>query len=251
VRPQQHNCAAIDYDRLAPTYAAQRSASPYVLSHIVQAMRGRSVAAMLEAGCGTADYLWLLTRALAARGCGFDRSAGMMQEGRKKNHGLNVQQAEALAAFPYAGAGFDLVFSVNVIHRTPDLHHFFAEAWRVLRPGGIVVTVTDSEQDIQERMMSHYFPGTVAIELVRYHPIATIEGAMHRSGFDTIEISHTRHEFPVDQTRLTGYRNKAFSALRLLPEEEFERGMQQLEDDVRRGGCMGWEVYTYAWGIKV
>jgi SAM-dependent methyltransferase len=241
----------IDYDRLAPVYAVQRNASLYVLSHIVQAMRGRSVAAMLEAGCGTADYLWLLTRALAASGCGFDRSAGMLQEGRQKNPGLDLLQAQGLAAFPYAGAGFDLVLSVNVIHYIPDLHHFFAEAWRVLRPGGIVVTVTDSEQDIQERTMSRYFPGTVAVELARYHPIATIERAMHQCGFGMIEISHTRHEFTLDQTRLTGYRNKAFSALRLLPEEEFERGMRQLEDDVRRGGRMGREVYTYVWGIKV
>lgn len=46
---------------------------------------------------------------------------------------LRVGNAESL---PYADASFDRVYSWGVLHHTPDTPRAFAEALRVLRPGG-------------------------------------------------------------------------------------------------------------------
>jgi len=69
-----------------------------------------------------------------------------------------------------------------VIHYIADLDRFFAESWRVLRPGGLVLTVTDSEEDIRGRTMSHYFPETVARELDRYPAIEALRASMRTAG---------------------------------------------------------------------
>jgi SAM-dependent methyltransferase len=241
---------ALDYNSMATTYAVHRNASECVISHIAQVMPNRPVGEILEVGCGTADHLLILAGILGARGYGFDNSVRMLEEGAKKNPGLDLQRGDASVHFPYPASKFDLVFSVNVIHYISDPTRFFAEAWRVLRPGGLVVTVTDSETDIRNRTMSCYFPESIEIELGRYHPIAKIEQTMKDTGFEVTWISHTEHEFVMGESQLIKFRNKAFSALQLLPEACFQRGIRRLEQDVRSGSCFSRELYTYVWGSK-
>jgi len=240
----------LDYDQIAKMYATSRNASERVVSHIIQGMGGQSVNDLLEVGCGTGDHLFVLSGLFGANGHGFDKSAQMLEEGAKKNPGLDLRQDDASIGYPYSASEFDLVFSVNVIHYIKDLDHFFREAWRVLRPGGVVVTVTDSEEDIRNRIMSHYFPESAEIELRRYHPVATIERAMKDAGFVEAWSTHTEYTFAIGESQLNQFRNKAFSALRLLPEACFQQGMRRLEQDVQRGGCLGRELYTYVWGRK-
>jgi len=58
---------------------------------------------------------------------------------------------------PFADRSFDLVFSTATVHHAPDLEKLFAEASRVLRPGGRFVAINDtvggwldSPQDLEE-----------------------------------------------------------------------------------------------------
>ncbi|MCL4535274.1 MAG: class I SAM-dependent methyltransferase [Bacteroidetes bacterium] len=49
---------------------------------------------------------------------------------------------------------------------------------------------------------------------------------------------------------LAKFRNRAYSALRLISDASFESGLTRLTMDVRRGDCIGRELYTYVWGHK-
>ncbi|MDG6903635.1 MAG: methyltransferase domain-containing protein [Nitrososphaerota archaeon] len=90
--------------------------------------------------------------------------------------GLWIGKAEKLGFEPDL---FDLVFSVDVIHHITDKLSHFREAYRALKPGGRVCTVTDSEWIIRNRQpLSVYFPETVAAELTRYPSISQITGLM-------------------------------------------------------------------------
>lgn len=240
----------IDYDEFSRTYAANRAASPTVVAHILQKMQAQPHGGVLEIGCGTADHLFILSQAWKVRGQGFDRSEGMIGQAQEKNPGLELSLGDASARFPYPDDAFDFAYSVNVIHYIPDLGSYLREAARILKPGGVVLTVTDSEADIRNRTMAKYFPEIVDVELQRYPPIAKIEAAMQAAGFDQTWITHTEQTFPLDESRLEPYRNRAYSSLRLIPDERFRTGLQRLEADVRHGDVQGHEIYTFVWGRK-
>jgi SAM-dependent methyltransferase len=240
----------IDYDSIARMYADNRRASPWVVSHIAQALRERQVREILEVGCGTANHLSALVGVLGVRGYGFDRSAAMLEEGMKRNPGLYLCQGDATVQYPFPAASFDLVFSVDVIHYISDLDRFFQEAQRVLRPGGLAVIVTNSYEDIRNLTISYYFPEAVEIDLGRFPSIAAIERAMRGAGFVDIQVSHTEHTELMDETQLVRYRNRAYSELLLVSEGCYQEGLRRLEEDVRRGRCFERELYTYVWGHK-
>lgn len=244
------NSTPNDYDYIAGMYAACREASPAVIAHIQNVLRERRPRNLLEIGCGTADHLAVLCAAWEASGAGFDLSHEMVRQGELKHPGLDLQVGDAALAFPLPDARFDFAFSVNVIHYIKDLDRFFSEAHRVLSPGGVLLIVTDSEEDILRRTMSHYFPETVPNELKRYPPIARLEAGMNRCGFGQVRHTHTEKVFRMDERELNQYRRKAFSALRQISEEAFQAGLRRLEGDALLGHASGREVYTYLWGEK-
>ncbi len=238
----------IDYNAIAQIYAANRSASPAVLERILEGMAANPPQSILEVGCGTADYLYALSQAWNISGHGFDQSAGMIEAAGQKNPGLILQTGDASQPFPYPAASFDLLYSVDVIHYIPDLVHFFGQARHLLHPGGLVLTVTDSSDDIRQRTLTEYFPETCPNELQRYPSIERIRQAMQQAGFARTWLSHSRRDFPIDAERLERFRNKAYSSLRLIPEPAFQHGLARLSADVAAGTAQGRELYTLVWG---
>ncbi|NOZ27140.1 MAG: class I SAM-dependent methyltransferase [Chloroflexi bacterium] len=238
----------IDYDHIAGTYARCRRASERVIAHVTEMLSGRKIGRVLEIGCGTANHLVAISATLGAHGVGLDRSLAMLRIARGGYPGLHFCLADAEAVYPFPANTFDLALCVNVIHYITRLETFYREAQRVLRPDGIIVTVTDSKEDIRRRTLSHYFPETIPIELRRYPPISAIQRAMEAAGFREIQVSHTEHAFPLGPSHVRRYRQKAYSALRLIPEEAFRRGLARLEREVTGRSAQGQELYTYIWG---
>ncbi|MHB8947304.1 MAG: hypothetical protein ACYC6I_12310 [Bacillota bacterium] len=113
-----------------------------------------------------------------------------------------------------------------------------------------MVTVTDSWDDIRRRTMTEYFPETVAAEFQRYQDTPPIERAMRGAGFRDIHLTHTEYRFDLSPEYLKKYRQKAFSALRLIDEAAFQTGLARLEAAVAAGVGKARELYTYVWGRR-
>ena len=174
----------------------------------------------------------------------------MIREGREKNPGLNLKVGDANKKFPYENDYFDYLFSINVIHYIQDLCHYFSESHRILRNRGIILTVTDSAEDIRNRTMSKYFPESMENELKRYPSIKRITNEMEKVGFRDIEITHTNYIYQLTEKELAKFKNKAYSAIRLVSQDCFEKGIIWMNEDVEKGRCKGKELYTYIWGVK-
>jgi SAM-dependent methyltransferase len=241
---------SIDYNAIASIYALNRSASPAVLGRILADMVSYPHQHILEAGCGTADYLYALSQAWHVTGQGFDRSEGMIEQARQKNPGLELQPGDGSARFSYPDLAYDLVYSVDVIHYIPDLVHFFSEVRRLLKPNGLALTVTDSTEDIRGRTMAYYFPEIVAVELERYPTIERIQQAMQIAGFGRTWTTHTERPVQFSSGLLERYRNKAYSSLRLIDEQAYQAGLARLEKDFQSGEARARELYTLVWGEK-
>jgi len=245
---------SLDYDRLAEDYARHRRTHPEVLRRLLEGGGLTWSSQVLDVGCGTGNYTLALEEAAGCACWGVEPSAEMRAQAR----GRTVRGGAARSRFQEgraerlgcADAHFDLVFSVDVIHHVEDRPAYIREAHRVLKPGGLLCTVTDSEEIIRHREpLSTHFPETIAVELGRYPRIDELRRLMGEAGFrePREEVVTFRHAL----TDLQRYRAKAFSVLHLIPAEAFERGMRRLEAELAERGSVPWSArYLLLWGRK-
>jgi ubiquinone/menaquinone biosynthesis C-methylase UbiE len=234
-----------DYDRLAATYAKHRWVNPRVLDSLVREIADTETR-VLEVGAGTGNHILALVERTGCEGHGVEPSREMRT--RAEARGGKVAFAEGAAEhLEYETDSFDLVFSVDVIHHLQDRARFYAAARRVLKPGGQVCTVTDSEDILRHRQpLSFYFPETVAVELERYPTIATLRAEMAGAGFGDICEESVVHAFVIDSIAV--YRDKAFSSLHYIDDAAHARGLARMEADLAAGLIDGVSRYLLLWG---
>lgn len=107
---------------------------------------------VLDVGCGTGQYLEPLARRGGMRLMGFDLSRGMLADLVQQWHAaaplpqLAVADAQAL---PLSDACCDVVFAMHMLYHVPDIAQAAREFRRVLRPGGVLLALTNGEQHIR------------------------------------------------------------------------------------------------------
>jgi SAM-dependent methyltransferase len=238
----------LDYNTLATDYARHRRVHAGVVEELLTVGAVTAAARVLEVGCGTGNYIVALESLTGCAGWGIDPSSQMLAQARPRSERIGWQLGRA-ERLDFAPASFDMIFSVDVIHHIADRPAFFAEAVRVAAPGGKVCTITDSEWIIRQRQpMSVYFPETVAIELERYPRIESLRAEMEQAGLRC--ISEHVVELSYALADIQSYRDKAFSALHLIPEEAFRRGVAGMECDLRAGPIPCVSRYLLLWGEK-
>jgi ubiquinone/menaquinone biosynthesis C-methylase UbiE len=127
------------YDRLAPDYDQKRFANSY--GRFIDARERAILAAwlppaparILELGCGTGRLTGFADVAL-------DASQPSLRIAQARHIGKQIAAADA-AALPFRAGTFDAVFALHLLMHLeqPTIRTIFAEAARVLRPGGIFV----------------------------------------------------------------------------------------------------------------
>lgn len=238
----------IDYNKLATEYEKYRNVHPRVVDSLVSMGKIESSSRVLEIGCGTGNYIGQLAELIGCQPYGIDPSEQMLSIAREKfpSLGLYFGKGEKIS---FESGFFDLVFSVDVIHHITGQSSYFHEAYRVLKRGGKVCTATDSEWMIRNRQpQSLYFPESAEVELKRYPKISTLKELMRNAGFAA--ISEIMVERKYELRDIEGYRKKVFSALLLITEEQFQRGLKRMEEDVSKGPIKGISRYLLVWGSK-
>lgn len=238
----------LDYHIIATEYTRHRKVHPEVLRSLLSTSGVGSASKVLEVGCGTGNYIIAL-EALAHCSCwAVDPSAKMLSRARERSAKGTFQLGKA-ERLDFPQDVFDLVFSVDVIHHLDNRSGYFREGYRVLRLGGKVCTVTDSEWIIRHREpLAVYFPETVEVDLGRYPRITELREVMERVGFG--EITENTVEFAYQLTDIQAYRDKTFSSLYVIPEEGFRRGIERMERDLRIGPIKCVSRYLLLWGVK-
>jgi ubiquinone/menaquinone biosynthesis C-methylase UbiE len=201
---------------------------------------------VLDVGCGTGNYAASLTESTGCLVSGVDPSQRMLDRARGAARWESLAQGSA-ENLPFGDDSFDVVMSTDVIHHIGDRDAYFREAARILRPGGHIVTVTDSHDDIpRRRPLSSHFPDTVSVELQRYPPVPRMLAEMTRAGFVEPSLVGVSHDYELDD--IQAYRDRAFSSLLLIEDESFRRGVGRLEADLARGPIPCVSLYTIIWG---
>ena len=236
----------LDFDPRAEEYARHRKVHPGVIGALVGSGLFGPESRALDVGCGTGNYAAALTTATRCRISGVDPSERMLDRARNAARWESLLQGSA-ENLPFANGSFDVVMTTDVIHHIGNRDAYFQEAARVLRPGGHIITVTDSHDDIpRRRPLSSHFPETVDVELRRYPPVPLLLTEMARTGFDEVHLTQVEVEY--DLADIQAYRDHAFSSLHMVEEDAFRRGIARLEADVARGPVSCISLYTMIWG---
>jgi ubiquinone/menaquinone biosynthesis C-methylase UbiE len=136
-----------DYDSLAEAYTAENETSlmnayyerPATLA-LAGDVTGRRI---LDAGCGSGP-LFAALRDRGATVTGFDGSAGMLEEARRRlGADADLQVADLADPLPFPDDSFDDVVASLVLHYLQDWGPTLTELRRVLRTGGRLIVSVD------------------------------------------------------------------------------------------------------------
>jgi ubiquinone/menaquinone biosynthesis C-methylase UbiE len=239
----------LDFDQRAAEYSRHRNVHPGVVDELVESNLFSPQTGVLDVGCGTGNYAAALTEATGCRVTGVDPSRRMLDRARDAAPWESLMQASA-ERLPFGDDSFDVVMSTDVIHHVGDRDAYFGEAARVLRPGGRLVTVTDSHDIIpRRRPLSSHFPETVHVELQRYPPVPRLLEEMAHAGFVEHRVVDVSRNYDLDD--IQAYRDRAFSSLLLIEDNAVRRGIDRLEADLARGPIPCVSLYTMVWGTKL
>jgi ubiquinone/menaquinone biosynthesis C-methylase UbiE len=235
---------SMDYDQMATDYAQHRRIHPGVYMSLLKA--ASAGASVLEVGCGTGNYIISLQESLGCASVGIDPSKEMLAHAASRSTQVHFRQGRA-EQLDMADSSFDLVFSVDVIHHVQDRTAYFREAIRVLKPGGRICTVTDSDDIIRNRQpQSLYFPECVEPEIARYPRIEDLHQMMEAAGFQDIHETRVEHRSTLQD--IQAFCDRAFSSLYLMPQEAFERGLRRMEAELFLGPIPVVSRYLLLWG---
>src|SRR5262249_25807722 len=196
VRPMTEVTSA--YDQWARTYEtvenATRDLAATVLRQYPLPMHDRDV---LETGCGTGfntTYLAQQSRSVLA----VDGSAGMLAQARARGTAPHVQllRCDLQHTWPLCDASVDRVVCLRVLEHLADLHMFFQEAARVLRPGGEgFVCELHPFRQLQGRQaqFTEAKSGQVVLVPAYLHDVSEYVNASVQEGFALLRMDDWRH----------------------------------------------------------
>ena len=200
---------------------------------------GPQPAATLEVGCGTGHWLAEIAARLQPSPsnqhlliAGVEPAASMLGRARVAAPSARLVLARA-EDLPWDDATFDHLFCVNALHHFSDRQKFFAEARRVLKPGGGLMTVgKDPHTDRDEWWVYEYFEETRAIDHERFARVRTLRGELALAGFawtESMEADHIEVVLAAADVLASGVVDPKFtSQLTVLSPEEFSRGVDRL-----------------------
>jgi ubiquinone/menaquinone biosynthesis C-methylase UbiE len=188
---------------------------------------------VLDLACGTGIYL---EKQIAFyRGCnidwyGVDLSEEMLQKAKDKKLDARLLHGDALD-LPYENDFFDFIKVRFAIHHFSDKPKASREMYRVLRNGGILSIQNLAHDYMRRAWPGEYFPSTIEIDEERFPSSLDLFSILTELGFDveakiTVTIQQLRYKEILREAR-----NRDMSQLTMISDDEYLRGMAQIESD--------------------
>jgi ubiquinone/menaquinone biosynthesis C-methylase UbiE len=230
-----------DFGPLAATYDDLRPADAnwWELFRLVVREADLVGRRVLDVGCGTGR----LSAALHERGSrvwGVEPSPEMAARARERGVNVKVARAERL---PFKEGWFERAVLWLVAHLV-DRPAAFAELARVLSPDGRIAIATFDPAHFDRYYLNRLFPSLERIDRERFPEPTRLVGELDAAGFATKLIPLTQSAEIGRDEALARIRGRFISTLRLLEDDELERGLARAERELpeRIGYELEWSV---------
>lgn len=224
----------VRYTDISKTYDRHRSYSRSEIKEIIDFAGIKPGTKILDLGCGTGNVASGLRELIDVDTVGLDISLPMLSVAKDKS--LEVVCADAShGRLPFRDGSFDGIIGAFVIHQIDKLDNLFAECYRSLRHG-VLVLLTASHRQIERHhpVIKRFFPGLIDADKARFPDIPEIDRLLNSTGFTNIKHQETHiHRTPLDEEYLKKVKGKYISTYQLLPQSEFEAGVAKLETYIR------------------
>lgn len=215
---------------------------------VVEKTKIKPSSLILDIGCGTGAYTLPLAALAKSKAIAVDPSIGMLRHTQRRlvvSSDLALLQADG-EQLPLRSNSVDLVFMSYVLHQVRDRKHLLSEAFRVLRQGRYIAILTSSHKQLKLDMVHRYFPGVLRLNLNRFPSLPELRRLLSASGFRRIGLSQMS---TAEETSLQALRErvegKYISALALLPEEQFQKGLRVFDSKLEEDFPQGELIYTH------
>jgi ubiquinone/menaquinone biosynthesis C-methylase UbiE len=219
---------------------------------------------LLEAGCGTGNYLHALHPHLGSLS-GIDFSEGMLTQARKKLDEQVDLTCGSILDMSFDDESFDGITCNQVIHHLeegpsaaddlsawqpsqfPNVSRFIREAWRVLKPGGaFVINATTHDQFRDGYWWAALIPTAVSRLICRMPDIDQLQQILTEAGFQIESVapdldgilqgsSYLDPDGPLKEAWRAGD-----STWSMVTDAELKSAQQRVEQMNREGTMQGW-----------
>lgn len=182
---------------------------------------------MLDIGCGTGRFLAQLSE--VAKAWGVDASPEMLEVARTRagSAGLKLGTAEEL---PFKDGWFERATMWLVAHLV-DRPRAFAEAARVLEPGGHFAVATFDPSYFDEFWLNELFPSMEAADRARFPTAERLTAEL--APFDEVRLIRLSQTGSLTrEVALERIRGKHISTFDLIDDEEYDAGLERAEREL-------------------
>lgn len=134
---------------------------------------------ILDVGCGVGRFGYLLENR-------YDQFVGVDLSRRATSVAANIVSNPDAAfsvgdgtALPFTSGSFDLILAIGTFNRVDNLHPFFREFERVIRPGGRVIFNCNNQRTVVPHKSRHDFAN---------HTVEDIQEVLNKNGFEICDI---------------------------------------------------------------
>jgi SAM-dependent methyltransferase len=139
---------------------------------------------IVDVGCGPGFLLRCMARWFhGAELVGVDQSQALLEIAQSRCAKMSAHIGDA-CALPLADGSADVAFALHVVEHLRQPDRFFAEARRVVRPGGLLVIATPNAESLGARIMGRKWIGFSDPTHVSLHGPSYWSEMLDRSGFE-------------------------------------------------------------------
>ncbi len=222
------------FDECAENYDQfRRGSAPYLFS-IVSLLKKHNTVSLLDIGCGTGNLFYQLSHHWHGKYIGLDISEKMLRKAQEKQVPAHWICAD-VRNIPSYNNSFDGITGIYILHLLENIPEVLKECRRVLKRGWIAF-VSAPHHFITNHPLNQYFPSFSEIDARRFPKEQDIIEMLLNESFYNV---HCEYYILVrdwlSEEYLQKIESKFISTLRLLPQNEFEKGLTKMREELSKG----------------